>query len=865
MPETTPMLRQYLEIKAAYPEAILFFRLGDFYEMFFDDAKTASGILNIALTSRDGTVPMCGVPAHAAENYLFKLVGQGFRVAICEQMEEPGGAGIIRREVVRVVSRGTLLETSLLREKRNNFLLALTGGKNGIGLAVVDVSTGVFLATQFEGKDATFRALEETERLNPVEVLLDPALTELKSALAVLTKASLNDHSSRAFQSRVAEGILLEHFGVASMDAFGCAGLRWATAAAGGLLAYLTETQKSSLEQLERLQTYFPTERMVLDAYTRRNLELVRRLNGDEDEGTLFWALDETVTPMGGRFLRQLLERPYVRLEQIRERLEAVGELVEDASLRSRLREGLRQVKDLERQGARVAARLTGPRELLSLGASLSVLPRLKESMVGVGAAVLRRLAGGVDSLTDVAKVLREAIAPDAPTSGAEGGIIRSGYSAEVDRLRELGRAGAAWVAELEGAERERTGIRSLKVGYNRVFGYYLEVTRANLNAVPPEYQRRQTLASVERFITPELKDKETAMLEAEARLLEVELGLFGRVQDLVRAAASRILGSARALADLDLLASFAEVAAQRGYVRPEVDEGESIEVREGRHPVLERVLGPGNFVPNDTVLNNEERLQLLTGPNMGGKSTYMRQVALLVLLAQMGSFVPAKAARIGIVDRVFTRVGASDDLAGGKSTFMVEMSELAHILKTANKKSLLLLDEIGRGTSTFDGLSIAWAVAEHIHERIGAKTIFATHYHELLDLEDTLGGMRNCAVAVHEEGEKIVFLHRIISGRGERSYGIQVARLAGIPEDVLRRARNLLASLEAKAVAPREVAVGAEEQLVFFHRPTTDPLRDELAALDLANLTPLAALNLLQRWQDSFAPTRGEMSRWAK
>ena len=932
----TPMMRQYRRIKEQHPDKILFFRLGDFYEMFFEDAEVGARELEITLTGRDagesGRVPMAGIPYHAAEGYIAKLLEKGFRVAICDQVEDPRQAkGLVRREVVRIVTPGTVMTEGALDERRNNYLAALCGkGEDGpFGLCYVDCSTGEYATTQIEGETAASRLRDELARLGPGEIIVPPGLGGTAEdggtgagdraggrpgtgaavargdgpAAAQLVGVPVTQVPDSYFDPARARRRLLEHFAARSLVPYGCEDLPLALGAAGAALAYLEETQKADPSHLTRLATYSVDEFMLLDQATRRNLELTRNIRDGGRKHTLLWLLDHSATAMGGRLLRQWVDKPLVRRDQIESRLDAVQALWADPFLRADLRDRLKSIRDVERLAGRVAFGTAGPRDLLALGSSLELVPGVKAILADRG-ELLAELAGSLEPLDEVAALIAAAIHPDPPIAVSEGGIIRDGYSPEVDSLRAARTDGRGWIASFEAQEKTRTGVRSLKVGYNRVFGYYIEVTNSNLAQVPADYQRKQTLAGAERYVTQELKEKEQLVLGAEERLAALEYDLFSGVRTHVAGHLSSIMKTAGALAAADALAALAEAAARENYVRPQVDDGLGLEIVAGRHSVVEKVLPPGEYIPNGAHLDAEEdRLLIITGPNMAGKSTYLRQVALICLMAQVGSFVPAERARIGVVDRIFTRVGAADDLVMGQSTFMVEMAEVSRILNHATQRSLVILDEVGRGTATFDGLSIAWAVAEYIHERIGAKTLFATHYHELTQLEELLPAVRNYTVAVQERGRDVIFLRKIIRGGADRSYGIQVARLAGLPEEILARARHILHTLEASAEmakSVRQAAVGAagagtaaddekadpgraaedgvgtagpagqagppgrgrlparggprvvnpDLQLSFFEaRP--DPIVDELKALNVYNLTPLEALQKLADLQD--------------
>ncbi|MBX6377283.1 MAG: DNA mismatch repair protein MutS, partial [Clostridia bacterium] len=799
MSSLTPMMEQYRRMKEEAGDALLFFRLGDFYEMFFEDAEVGARELELVLTGRDGggvRVPMCGVPAQAVDTYVNRLVQKGYRVAICEQVEDPAKArGLVRRAIVRIVTPGTVLDGQWLDATANNFLCAVASVDGVPGLAAVDISTGDFLVSQFR-PGSLDELLDGLARLLPRECLLGPAIGSDPALRAALGRFGtfVTERPAAAFEPAQARRRLLEHFGVSSLHGFGCEGMTAAVSAAGALLDYLQETQRAALPHLTDLRVVTYGEEMLLDAATRRNLELTQSLRDGGRQGSLLDALDATVTAMGSRVLRRWVEAPLRRREPIEERLDAVEYFVRRPRLRAAVRRALDGVYDLERLQSRIACATAGPRELVALRRSLEALPTVRSSLSGDGElpALLARLAAALAVPSEPAALIARALVDDPPAAVAEGGVIREGFDPELDRLRQESRAGKAWVAELEARERERTGIRSLKVGYNKVFGYYIEVTHANRDLVPDDYVRRQTLAGAERYVTPELKEREEAILTAEERAAALELQHFVAVREAVARHTVAVQAAARSVGALDALAALAEVAATRGYVRPVVDEGLALVVEEGRHPVLEQSLGPHAFVPNDARLDGEgDRFLVVTGPNMAGKSTFARQIALIVLMAQMGSFVPARSCRVGLVDRVFTRIGAGDDIAGGRSTFMVEMQEVANILRNATERSLVVLDEVGRGTSTFDGLSIAWAVSEDLYGRVRARTIFTTHYHELTALEDLLPGVRNLTVAVRERDGGLVFLHRVVPGRAARSYGVEVARLAGLPAAVVERARE--------------------------------------------------------------------------
>ncbi len=852
--DLSPVRKQYLEIKRQHPDAIVFFRLGDFYETFDADAEIASRELDIVLTSRSvakgNRVPMAGIPFHAAENYLARLIQRGYHVAICEQMGDAPVRGLFPRQVVRVVTPGTVVEPGLLPGDANNYLAAVAIEDNRIGLAYADVSTGEFAGTQFESSDPLGALRHELVRLRPAEVLVPEGLTVNGDWPGHLTRLP----DGRFGRDRAAES-LKAHFGAATLDGFGLAGMPLVVCAAGAIVEYLAETQKPALALLTRFNTYSLDEFMVLDAATRRNLELTETLRTGEVRGSLLGVLDRTVTPMGRRLLRQWISKPLLDLLQIQTRQDQVGELVADGMLRAEVRRALAEVGDLERLTNRAAAGMAVPRDLAALRELLERLPAVRAPLEAAGGPAMRPLREALDPCGDTFDLLERAIAENPPATLAHVGVIRPGYSADLDGVVQASANARDWIANLEAVERERTGIKSLKVGYNKIFGYYIEVTRANASLVPAEYIRKQTLVNAERYITPEMKEYESLVLSAEERIREIEAGLFTEVCLQVGSASPRLLGTARALATLDVVASLAEAAAHRGYVRPEVVDGEPFEIRDGRHPVVEEFLQGERFVPNDAVLEEGERVRVITGPNMSGKSTYLRQVALIALMAQMGSFVPARSARLCLTDRIFTRIGAQDEIHAGQSTFMVEMVETANILHHATRRSLLILDEIGRGTSTYDGVSIAWAVVEYIHNhpRLRARTFFATHYHELTRLAETLPGVRNYNVAVTEEGGKVVFLHRIIPGGADRSYGIHVAELAGLPRPVIQRAQGILAQLESDSRRLQAEDRAPSRQLALF--PETNPLLDEIRALELESLSPLEALNRLYEWQRRFGP----------
>jgi DNA mismatch repair protein MutS len=865
---STPLMRQYTAIKKEHPTALLFFRLGDFYELFFDDAVLASKELQITLTSRNKekgiAVPMCGVPYHAAEGYISKLIRKGFKVAICDQMENPKVAKkLVRREVTRVVTPGTAADSSLSSEE-NNFLAALARVEDRVGFAALDLSTGEFRATEFSGEDAARRIQEELAQLRPKEILYGSSapLFDQQSRGENRPRLSGESISRNCAETPLDDWIfapdhaipLLENqFGVLSLEGFGLAGKPAAASAAGAILYYVRSTQRGSLHHVDRIGFYERQNCLVLDAVTVRNLELIEPLFAGADAGTtLFRSIDLTVTPMGKRLLRSWLLRPSIETAEINYRLDAVETLVKDIVAREELRRALDGILDLERLLSRVTLETANAHDVVALAASLAKIPAVSNLLARLRAERWRGLHESVDDLKDVRERIEKTIVPEPPISLGDGGVIQSGVDKELDALRDLSRNSKQYLAQIEQRERQRTGIGSLKVKFNSIFGYYLEVSKPNLHLVPPDYERKQTLVNAERFTTPELKGYEAKILDAQEKIVEIERRLFADLRSAIAAEAKRIRRTALALAEVDVLAAFAHVAALRNYCRPKFDDSSDIEILEGRHPVIEQqdAVGGERFVPNDLYLNSTTHTALvLTGPNMGGKSTYLRQAALIVILAQMGSFVPARSARLGIVDRVFTRIGASDNLARGRSTFMVEMTETAAILHTATPRSLILLDEIGRGTATYDGLAIAWAAIEYIHERTRAKTLFATHYFELTELAETLSGVKNYHVSVKETGSGIVFLRKVEPGAADRSYGIEVAKLAGLPHEVIMRAREVLAEHEsAEQQVTGHLSPGAEPpppQLTIF-TPLSQPVLEKLREVDLNQLTPLEALNLL-------------------
>jgi DNA mismatch repair protein MutS len=846
--DDTPLMQQWREVKARHPDALIFIRVGDFFELFNEDAVEGSKLLDLTLTSRNNgssKAPLAGIPAHALENYLRRLVALGKRVAICDQVEDPALAkGLVRREVTEMVTPGAVFSDALLDARRNNYLAAVAGdaaGEGTVGLALADLTTG----------ELTVRAVAWDELPNllgiwqPAELLL-PRTWELFPipGAAELTRTYRGDW---LFDPRGAHEELCRHFRVANLSGYGFeAQDGWLAAACGALVAYLGEVQPAGFAGLRPPHVERPGGFMALDEMTRRNLELVETLRGTGPEGTLLGVLDEACTPMGGRLLRRWLLAPLVRVDFIHKRLEAVGELVDEDAMRRAVRDALGGVRDLERLAVKVGAGRATPREMLALAASLSRLPPLLEALEGARASMLCVHREAVDPLQDIRESIETAVDPEAPVSIADGGVIRAGFHAGLDELRGIRDGAVEFIARLQATEREQTGISTLKVGFNRVFGYYLEVTRLQSDRVPPHYHRKQTLANAERYYTTELKEWEEKVLGAEERIGALEQRLFAELREATAREVARIQRVADHVASLDVLAALAEVAVRRDFVRPQVDDGPALEIRGGRHPVVETMMPREDFIPNDVKLDADARVMILTGPNMAGKSTVLRQVGLIQLLAQVGSFVPARAARVGVADRIFTRVGASDNLVRGQSTFMVEMNETAAILHSATAKSLVLLDEIGRGTSTWDGLSVATATTEHLHDVVGAKTIFATHYHELTRLSERLPGVVNFSVAVREVGEDIVFLRRLVEGGADRSYGVEVARLAGLPETVVERARKILQELEEQSAAQSRIGPPPDVQLGLFEFGLPHPVVERLRVLDVDGLTPLQALNLL-------------------
>jgi DNA mismatch repair protein MutS len=864
MTETsTPLMRQYSAIKKEHPNALLFFRLGDFYELFFDDAVVAARELQITLTSRNKekgiAIPMCGVPYHAAEGYIAKLIRRGFKVAICDQMEDPRVTKkLVRREVTRVITPGTAADSSLGSEE-NNFLGAVAQVGDRVGFAALDLSTGEFRATEFQGADAGRRIQEELAQLRPKEMLyassaplFDESVRREGKPNRTYAETPLDDW---VFAPDHAIPLLENHFGVLSLEGFGLAGKPAAASAAGAILHYVRSTQRGTLEHVDRIGFYQRQNCLVLDAVTVRNLELIEPLFAGTDAGvTLFRAMDATVTPMGKRLLRAWMLRPSMDRVEIEARLDAVENQIRDIVAREELRRELEGILDLERLLSRVTLETANPRDVLALAVSLAKMPAVRRELCRMESPRLKALTEATDELSDLRAQIESTIVEEPPISLSDGGVIREGVNQELDELCDLSRNSKQYLAQIEQRERQRTGIGSLKVKFNSIFGYYLEVSKPNLHLVPKDYERKQTLVNAERFTTPELKEYEAKILDAQEKIVQIERRLFAELRTAIAGEAKRIRRTALALAEVDVLAGLAHLAAERNYCRPVIDESGDLEIVEGRHPVIEQQeLGASErFVPNDLYLNSTSHtILVLTGPNMGGKSTYLRQAALIVILAQTGSFVPARSARLGLVDRVFTRIGASDNLARGRSTFMVEMTETAAILHTATPRSLILLDEVGRGTATYDGLAIAWAAVEYIHARTRAKTLFATHYFELTELAEHLSGVKNYHVSVKETGGGIVFLRKVEPGAADRSYGIEVAKLAGLPNEVVERAREVLAEHENSEhrltgqLAQDDNSPPRPTQLTIF-TPISQPVLEKLREVDLNRLTPLEALNLL-------------------
>lgn len=880
MASLTPMMQQYLQLKEHYKDCLLFFRLGDFYEMFFDDAVLASRELELTLTGRDcgldERAPMCGVPYHAADTYIARLVEKGYKVAICEQLEDPALAkGLVDRGVVRIITPGTVTDGSMLDEKKNNYLLCAYVKDDVGGIAFVDISTGQCCITQLQASGL----IDEIARVQPAEMMANGAFFEQPNILkAVQRRLEINPSKCYAEFSDAAEAyeVVKGHISADALAAVSIDEMPQAVCALASLISYLVDTQKTALANIGQVQVYHVQQYMILDTATRRNLELCETMRSKSRRGSLLWVLDHTSTAMGGRMLKAWIEQPLLSIDALEKRQQAVEALVNDPLWKDDIKAALSGIYDIERLMSKAVYGSINARDLIALKQSLGKLPQLKGLISAADAVRLQLLAQRIDTMEDIYELIDRAIADDPPLSVKDGDIIKDRYDPMVDELRDISRNGRQWISRLEQQERDKTGIKSLKVGYNKVFGYYIEVTKSYYDMVPSHYIRKQTLANAERYITPELKDMEDKILGASERLMALEYQIFTSVRDTVVGHIRRIQDTAAAIAELDCLCSLADAAIENHYTKPVLNNSDSIVIKNGRHPVVEKVLPSHTFVPNDTLLDNGDNMVcVITGPNMAGKSTYMRQVALIVLMAQVGSFVPADAAEIGIVDRIFTRVGASDDLSTGQSTFMVEMTEVAHILHNATPRSLLVLDEIGRGTSTFDGLSIAWAVIEHVADpkRLGAKTLFATHYHELTELEGRLKGVKNYYIAVREQGDDIIFLRKIMRGGSGRSFGIQVARLAGLPQDVIDRAKEILDILNASDVNKKSIsgnilgvknkpAVKLKQQMDIFSYKI-DAVMAYIRELDINAMTPIEALNVLYdiqgRIQDIYAKKAGE------
>ncbi len=875
--DLTPMMQQYMETKKQYSDCILFYRLGDFYEMFFEDALAASKELEITLTGKncglEERAPMCGIPYHAVEGYLTKLVSRGYKVAICEQVEDPKQAkGLVKRDVVRIVTPGTNLNVQALEESKNNYLMCVTYTPTKIGISAADVTTGDYYVTEVED---TRKLMDELMKYGPSEIICNDAfmvsgvdIDDLRGRLHI----SVNALEPHLFDDEGCKKVLLRHFKVSTLIGLGIEDFPTGMIAAGALLQYLYETQKTNLEHFTHIYPYLTSKYMLLDSSTRRNLELTETLREKQKRGSLLWVLDKTKTAMGARMLRSFIEQPLIDKEQMENRLDAIEELNKDSVSRDEVREYLNPIYDLERLLSKVTYKTANPRDLIAFRNSLEMLPHIKTVLKGFKKEELTKICEDVDGLEDVYQLILSAIEEEPPITIREGGMIKDGFDETIDMLRNAKRDGKQWLAELEEQDRERTGIKNLKIKYNKVFGYYFEVTNSYKDMVPEDYIRKQTLANAERYTTPKLKELEDTILNAEDKLQTLEYDLFCKIRDSIAMEIERIQRTAKAVARLDVFAALSVVAERNRYVRPKLNEKGVIDIKDGRHPVVEQMINNDLFIANDTFLDNGSHcISVITGPNMAGKSTYMRQSALIVLMAQIGSFVPAKSANIGIVDRIFTRVGASDDLASGQSTFMVEMNEVANILRNATSKSLLILDEIGRGTSTFDGLSIAWAVIEHISNRkiLGAKTLFATHYHELTELEGKMNNVNNYCIAVKECGDDIVFLRKIVKGGADKSYGIQVAKLAGVPDMVIDRAKEIVEQLSDNDITQKVQSIAIDvkheskgkkqpqydevdlAQMSLFDTVTDEDVLKELMEIEVTTLTPLDALNTLYRLQN--------------
>ncbi|MCD5413944.1 MAG: DNA mismatch repair protein MutS [Clostridiales bacterium] len=872
MKKLTPMMQQYVDIKNQYPDTFLFFRLGDFYELFFDDAKLASRELEIALTARDcgllEKAPMCGVPHHSVDKYIDRLIKKGYKVAMCDQIEDASQTvGIVKRDVVRIITPGTVVNTNLLDEKKNNYLMSIYLEEK-CGISYVDISTGEFFTTEITGDDVKQNLIDEIAKIMPREIIIpdvdidvyESVLNKLKS----LYNFSVNQHYSWTFESTNAINRIKEHFNVMSIDGLGLVKQQLSTNATGAIIDYLKSTQKRHLEHISTINVYSLSDTMILDLSTRVNLELTETIRGKSKTGSLLSVLDKTKTSMGGRLLRKWIESPLIVPKQIESRLDAVSEVFNDVYFKNELVSIFKNIYDIERLAVRISFGSANPRDLIALKKSLQYIPKIKK-LLNNKTGMLSDINEELDLLKDVTSLIEKSIIDEPSVGLKEGGIIKDGFSDEVDELNSISKDGKAWIASLESKERNSSSIKNLKISYNRIFGYFLEVTKSNLKNVPEHYIRKQTLANCERYITPELKEMESKILSAKEKLLTLEYNLFIEIRSDIAKTIDRLQSTAKAVSKIDVLTSFAQIALDNRYTKPIITEGLEIKIKSGRHPVVERMLDNDFFVPNDTVVNNDEfQISIITGPNMAGKSTYMRQVSLIVLMAQIGSFVPALTASIGVTDRIFTRVGASDDLSQGQSTFMVEMSEMANILNSATDKSLLILDEIGRGTSTFDGLSIAWAVVEYISEKNSSRTLFSTHYHEITELETRVKGVKNYRISVKEEGDNIIFLRKIEEGSADKSYGIQVAKLAGLPIGVIKKASKILKRLERNDIAKKnngkvtnnenalveEIVKEENEQLSFSEFCLMDII-NELNQIDINNTTPFDALNILAKLKE--------------
>lgn len=880
------MMKQYLEIKKEYADTILFFRMGDFYEMFFKDAEIAARVLDLALTARNKgggeKAPMAGVPHHSADSYIAKLINQGFKVAICEQLEDPAEAsGIVERDVIRVITPGTVIESQILNEKDNNYLAAIISSTEMIGFSYIDISTGEFYVTEID-KKLKEKLWDEIDRIQPREIIIDDKIKNNITFQQLCERNQILTNKFSLKNSKKAKEVLYEHFQIQSLASFGLVENKAAILAAGEILSFIKNTQKRTLDHINRINNYSLNDFMMIDSTTRRNLELTSTIRDKKKKGSLLDVLDKTTTSMGGRLIKKWINQPLISKELIDKRLDGIEELIDNFILLQAVRSNIDGIYDLERILSRITYGSANARDLNALSYSLNKLPSLLESILLLKSPYFLKFQEEMDTLEDLAELLNLAIIDDPPVSLKDGGLIKDGYSSELDELRDIMKNGRKWISNLQKSERKRTDISSLKVGFNKVFGYYIEVTKANLDKVPEDYTRKQTLSNSERYITPDLKEKEGMILSAEEKINGLEYELFVEIRDRIGENIERIRKTANVVATIDVVTSLALVAVENNYIKPEIDNSMLIDIKDGRHPVVEKMVD-GNFVPNDTVLEGKnQRFIIITGPNMSGKSTYMRQVALIVLLAQIGSFVPAASAKIGLVDRIFTRVGASDDLTTGQSTFMVEMNEVANILNNASNKSLVILDEVGRGTSTYDGLSIAWAVSEYINDqdKIGARSLFATHYHELTKLEETIQGIKNFNVLVEEDDNGVHFLHKIVPGKANESYGIEVAKLAGLPAELIKNSSMILKELEAannntSLISGNtnntindnkeddiskndydsinqnisEINNNSKEQLQLFEKK--DRVIEKLLNKNLLNLTPIDAMNFLYDLQE--------------